>query len=397
MIPLADAQKLVLDRCPRLPVRDIALDDLLGAVLAVGVRANEPVPPFANTAMDGFAVRAADVADPPVSLRIVGTVAAGDDPALEVGPGQAARIMTGAVIPVGADAVVMVERCVVEGDRVTVDVPVPIGNHIRPVGDDIAAGTDVFGPGTVVGPGHLGVLASVGAFSVAARPLPRVGVLSTGDELVEGPGPLSPGKIRDSNRRTLLALLTRAGIPTVDLGLAPDNEDQIEAALRRGAEQCDAVITSGGVSMGDYDYVKAVLDRIGDMSWLQIAIRPAKPFAFGTLGGVPVFGLPGNPVSSMVSFELLARPGLLAMQEHPEPLPAMVVGVADEDLLRQADGKILFMRVTASAEGDGRYHVRSSGGQGSHMLWAMAKADALAVIPDGEGVRAGGDVDVLLL
>lgn len=397
MIPLDDARELVIGRCPLLVPQRLSLDALLGAVLAETVVAGEPVPPFANTAMDGFAVRAADVSRPPTQLRIVGTVAAGEDPELKVGAGEAARIMTGAVIPSGADAVVMIERCRIDGDTVTVEISVAEGNHVRPAGDDIEAGAEVFGAGTVVGPGHLGVLASIGAHDVLARPLPVVGVLSTGDELVDGPGALEPGQIRDSNRRTLLALLSRQGVPTVDLGLAPDDEEQIEAALRRGVAQCDAILTSGGVSMGDFDYVKAVLDRIGNMSWLQIAIRPAKPFAFGTVDGVPVFGLPGNPVSSMVSYELLARPGLRAMQGHPEPVPATIVGVTDEDLVRQPDEKTHFMRVEVSAGRDGRYHVRSAGGQGSHMLWAMARADALAMVPDGDGIGAGGDVDLILL
>ena len=397
MIPLDEARALVIGRCPLLVPQRLSLDDLLGAVLAEAVVAAEAVPPFANTAMDGFAVRSADVAHPPTRLRIVGTVAAGDDPELKVGSGEAARIMTGAVIPPGADGVVMIERCQVDGNHVTVEISVPEGNHVRPAGDDIEAGAEVFGAGTVVGPGHLGVLASIGAHEVLARPLPTVGVLSTGDELVDGPGPLAPGQIRDSNRRTLLALLARQGLPTVDLGLAPDDEEEIEAALRRGVAQCDAILTSGGVSMGDYDYVKAVLDRIGEMSWMQIAIRPAKPFAFGTVDGVPVFGLPGNPVSSMVSYELLARPGLRAMQVHPDPVPPTVVGVTDEGLVREPDGKTHFMRVEVSAQGDGRYHVRSAGGQGSHMLWAMARADALAVVPDGQGIPPGGYVDLLIL
>jgi molybdenum cofactor synthesis domain-containing protein len=397
VIPLEEARQYVLDRCPPVEPRPVALDNALGAVLSEPVVSGEAVPPFANTAMDGFAVRAADVAEAPCTLDIVGTVAAGDAPGVVVGPGQAARIMTGAVIPEGADAVVMIERTQVTGSSVTVEVAVPVGNHIRPPGDDIRAGETVFPAGTVVGPGHLGVLASIGAYEVMGRPPQRVGVVSTGDELVDGPGPLEPGQIRDSNRRTLLALVGRMGAVPVDLGVAPDDEAAIEAVIRRGVADCDAVLTSGGVSMGDYDYVKAVLDRIGEMRWMQIAIRPAKPLAFGTVDGVPVFGLPGNPVSSMVSFELFARPGLLNRQGHPEPVRPAVPAVADETLSRTPDGKTHLVRVVATMGGDGRYHVSSAGGQGSHILSAMARADALALVPDGDGIEAGGEVGVLLL
>ncbi|MDG2111864.1 MAG: molybdopterin molybdotransferase MoeA, partial [Actinomycetota bacterium] len=208
--------------------------------------------------------------------------------------------------------------------------------------------------------------------------------------------PLQRGQIRDSNRRTLLSLLERIDVEAVDLGLARDDEDVIETALLEGVAQCDAIVTSGGVSMGDYDYVKAVLQRIGEMRWMQVAIKPAKPLAFGTIGQVPVFGLPGNPVSSMVSFELFARTGLRSMMGHAEPIRSTVRVVAGEDLRRHPDGKTHFLRIQASHE-DGRIVVRSAGGQGSHMLWAMARANALAVVPDGEGYGAGDELEAILL
>jgi molybdopterin molybdotransferase len=237
---------------------------------------------------------------------------------------------------------------------------------------------------------------------VAAHPRMRVGVVSTGDELVEGAAELRPGQIRDSNRRTLLALAAQAGCDVVDLGIAPDTEEAITAAIRRGVDGCDAVLTSGGVSMGDIDLVKVILDRIGDMRWMQITIKPAKPFAFGLVRAgdgrdVPVFGFPGNPVSSMVSFELLGRPALRQAMGHAELDRPIVRAVADGDLGRRSDAKTHFARVVAHFEADGRVHVRSSGGQGSHQLGAMAAANALAILPDGDGVSTGGDVDVLLL
>ena len=232
-------------------------------------------------------------------------------------------------------------------------------------------------------------------------PKARVGVLSTGDELVEGGAPLRPGQIRESNRPMLLALVAEAGAEAVDLGLVRDDEAELAAVIERAATECDALVTSGGVSMGDFDVVKLVLDKIGRMRWMQVAIKPAKPFAFGLLGadepGTPVFGLPGNPVSSMVSFELFARPALRQMMGRGEPGRPEVVAVADDGLRRRPDGKVHFQRVHGAFGPDGRLHVRSTGAQGSHQLAATAGASALAVVPDGDGIAPGDDVRVLLL
>jgi molybdenum cofactor synthesis domain-containing protein len=195
----------------------------------------------------------------------------------------------------------------------------------------------------------------------------------------------------------LVALLAEAGCVPVDLGLARDDEDVIAAAVGRAVGECDALVTSGGVSMGDFDYVKAVLDRMGDMAWMQVAIKPAKPLAFGVVQGVPVFGLPGNPVSSLVSFELFARPALRQMMGHRRLERLRVAAVADEPLRRTQDGKVHFVRVVATYGEDGMFHVRSSGGQASHQLGAMAAANALVVLPDGGGVEPGGRVEALLL
>jgi molybdenum cofactor synthesis domain-containing protein len=262
------------------------------------------------------------------------------------------------------------------------------------------AGQEVFPAGTVLGPGHIGVLCSIGREKVPVVPAPVVGVMSTGDELIEGGGPLLPGQIRDSNRRTLMALLRRDGFGVVDLGIARDVEEDIEGRLRDGAGRCDAVLTSGGVSMGDYDLVKVVLDRLGSMHWMQVAIRPAKPFAFGLVGATPVFGLPGNPVSSMVSYELLARPGLrrLAGRAAGELQRVPVSALVDDGGWRGArDGRTTFARVQVDMGEDGRYHVRSAGGQGSHQLYAMAWADGLAIVPPGVEVAGGDTVPLLLL
>jgi molybdenum cofactor synthesis domain-containing protein len=270
------------------------------------------------------------------------------------------------------------------------------------VGDDVHVGTPLFAPGAVVTPPVAGVLASVNVRTLAVVPRARVAVMSTGDELVDDGAPLGPGQIRESNKTMLLGMITAAGAEAVDYGVVRDDEAVLEATLRRAAAECDAIVTSGGVSMGDYDVVKAVLGRIAEMRWMQIAIKPAKPFAFGVLAaadgrGVPVFGLPGNPVSSMVSFELFARPGLRQMMGHADNGQVRLLAVADEAIRRKPDGKTHYARVHGSFGADGRYHVRPVGGQGSHQLVATAAATALAVVPDGDGIASGGPVDVIAL
>ena len=398
MTPLEDAQAFVLESCPPLPAVEMPRHEAAGLVLAAPVVAGEVVPPFDNTAVDGYAVRAADVADVPVELAVVDEIAAGKAPGRAVGPGEAVRIMTGAPMPPGADAVVMVEDSERVGDdRVRLTRSVDAGAAVRRAGDDVRIGDRVFEAGTVVGPAVDAVLASVNAATVTVHRRPRVAVLSTGDELVDDGSPLEVGQIRESNKTMLAALLAETGVEVVDLGVVADDESELERVLRDAAAGCDAIVSSGGVSMGDYDVVKAVLGRIADMTWMQIAIKPAKPFAFGRLDGVPIFGLPGNPVSSLVSFELLARPALRRMMGHRRLTRRNLVAVADVALERRPDGKVHFLRVTGDFADDGRFHVRPVSVQGSHQLAATALADAMAVVPDGDGVPAGADVAVLLL
>jgi molybdenum cofactor synthesis domain-containing protein len=402
MISLAEARAHVLGGCERLAPRPHALAEALGLVTAVEVVAAELIPPFPNTAVDGYAVRSADVATAspasPVRLRVVATLAAGAAPDRGVGVGEAVRIMTGAPLPPGADAMVMVEDSRPGPDGATVELSASArpGDHVRPAGDDVRPGDLVVPAGTVLGAAHLGVLASLGCEQVSAFPRARVGVVSTGDELVEGPVPLAPGQIRDSNRRTLLALLAASGCEPVDLGLVRDDETLIAEAFEEGAAHCDALVSSGGVSMGEFDFVKRVLDRVGEMNWMQVAITPAKPLAFGHVAGKPTFGLPGNPVSSMVSFELFARPALRAMMGHDVLDRPTVKAVAPDGLRRRPDGRVQFFRVMVRWCGD-RFEVLSAGGQGSHQLTGMAAANGLAIVDDGDGVPPGGTADVLLL
>lgn len=409
VIDIADARSYVLERCPPLAPGQVPLVDAVGLVLAQPVIAGEHVPPFANSAVDGYAVRSADVADVPCTLVVVAEVAAGAHTDIVLAPGEAIRIMTGAPMPSGADASVMVEDTdpIDGGTRVLVRRSVAAGDAVRNVGDDVRAGTELFTPGTVVRPAVAGVLASVNARVVRAVPRLSVAVLSTGDELVDDGSPLQHGQIRESNKTMLFALLVEAGCDVVDFGVVRDDEAVLEAVLAQAASSCDAIVTSGGVSMGDYDVVKAVLSRIADMRWMQIAIKPAKPFAFGLLDGgvtsdgsrrsVPVFGLPGNPVSSLVSFELFARPALRQMQGHIQIDRPSMVAIADDGIARRPDGKTHFVRVVGEFGADGRLHVRSVGAQGSHQLAATSLANALAVVPDGEGVAPGGSVDTMLL
>ncbi|NLA36088.1 MAG: molybdopterin molybdotransferase MoeA [Actinobacteria bacterium] len=418
MIPRSVALQFVLDSVSRLDVVDVGVNDAAGLVLAENVTAMGDVPPFANSAMDGIAVHAAET-DAGATFRLVGTVAAGDTGALVVGPGEAARIMTGAPVPAGADAVVMVEDCTfdegADGETVTIEHRVEPGTSIRPTGDDLSAGAVVMTAGTVISPGGLALLRTAGRARVKVVRRPVVGVMSTGDELVEPPAALERGQIYDSNRAAIIGLVRENGFQAVDLGCIRDDEAALEAALRDGAARCDAVLSTGGVSMGDFDLVKAVLARIAEMRWMQIAIKPAKPFAFGTLRvdpsgddgahvdpdgaasrAVPIFGLPGNPISSMVSFELFALAGLRAMAGWAEVERPTVRAVAAEAFRRRSDGKEHFPRIVVSVGLDGRLHARSAGGQGSHQLAAMAFANAIAVLPDGEGVAAGDPIDVRL-
>lgn len=399
MRPLDEVRGEVLDAVSVLPEAAAPLLHSLGLALARPVVAPEDVPRFANSAMDGYAVRAGDVvgASPrhPVRLRVVDELPAGREPGTAVGPGEAIRIMTGAPVPDGADAIVVLEVTQPDGAG-GVLVRGPAANHVRHPGDDVRAGSVVFDAGEALTPAHLGVLASLGIAEPLVHRRARVGVLSTGDELVEARGALFPGRIRDSNRPMLRALVAEAGGDPVDFGIVGDEPEAMTAVLERALGECDALLTSGGVSVGDYDVVKAVLDRFGVLRWSQVAIKPAKPLAFGVLGGKPVWGLPGNPVSSHVSFELFARPALRRMMGHTRLHRPVVEAIAREPMRRERDGKLHLDRVRVESV-DGRLVATRSGAQASHVLHALALANGLALLEDGEGVDARQPVLVMLL
>jgi len=362
---------------PLLPRVEVPLATARGLVLAADVVAPHPVPPFTNSAVDGYAVRASDTASVPVELRVTGALAAGVVSSAVVAPGTAVQIMTGAPVPSGADAMVMVEDTVAAGDRVRITRSASPGDHIRLTGGDIAAGAVVLLQGDRLGPVHLGLLASVGVAVPVVGRRPVVAVLSTGDE-IQPPDTavLRPGMIRDANRPMLVGLLAELGVEVRDLGIVPDDSRLLRSTLEEAAASCDAVVTSGGVSMGEHDLVKEILAGLGRVEFWQVAMQPAKPFAFGFLGDTPLFGLPGNPVSSMVAFEQFVRPGLRPRIEAELAEP---VATSPE--------KAVFLRVAFVSPGV----VRSAGGQASNVLSALAAADAFAVIPVGVGAVAAGD------
>ena len=396
MIDLAAAQAHAVALGRPLPPHDLAILDAVGGVLAADVTAEGPVPPFANSAMDGYAVRASDTVGAPVTLRVAGSVAAGAPAGAAVAPGTAVRIMTGAPVPAGADAIVMIERTVDHDTgppTVTIEVEVEHGLFVRAAGSDVAAGAVVMRAGDEVRPPHAGLLAAAGRATVSVHRRPVVGVLSTGDELVDPPRPLGPGQIRDANRPALLATLAADGIATVDLGAVSDTAGELDATLADAVTRCDLLLTTGGVSMGDHDLMKARLTAY------QVAIKPAKPVAMGHLGGIPVVGLPGNPVSALVSYELFARPLIRRLAGHADEalFRPVVSAVAGEALRRSPDGKLHLLRVLVERRADGVLAVHEAGVQASHVLSAMAAANALALVPDGEGVAAGEPVDVMLL
>ena len=393
MRPLEEVRAEVIGSMTVLGSESVGFRDATGRVLAEPVTSDEDVPQFANSAMDGFAVRADDVAEPGAVLLVVDDVPAGQVASVAVGPGEAIKIMTGAPMPEGADTIVRVEDTESDDDKVRVTVAVPHGTSVRPPGGDIGAGDTVFGPGVRLTPMHVGVLATLGVVEPMVHKKPRVALMSTGDEL-QPPETvdLGPGMIRDSNRPMLHAMLNEAGADVIDIGRVSDDPDELRAAIGNAAVQADVIVSSGGVSMGEHDVTKLVLREVG-IDFMQVAIKPAKPFAFGHLGGKPFFGLPGNPVSAMVSFEQFVRPALLTMQGATSVLRPAAVAIAGEDL-ETDPRKTVFLRVNIVGDYDKPVVIRS-GGQESNVLSAAANADAFAVVPRGVETIEEGEAVLL--
>ena len=391
MKPLNEAQLEVIAGVNRLGTERVGIEDALDRVLAESAVASAPIPPFPNSAMDGFAVRASDIASTPVALDVIEDVPAGTVPTMAVGAGMATRIMTGAPMPDGADCVVPVEDTE-DGtsDSVTIVSGVQVGTHVRPAGGDVSPGEVVVEEGTRLSARHLGSLASVGVSPVVFRQ-PVVALMSTGDEVVEAATRvLGPGKIRDTNRAVLRGVLEDLRIPFVDMGIVGDDVEGLREAYLHAADVGDAIISTGGVSMGDFDFVKQILRESGSVDFWKVAMQPGKPFAFGHVEGVPLFGLPGNPVSTFVSFEQFVRPGLLAMMGATRLFRPWVQGVMGEDVVTN-DEKDVFVRVMIASDTDGSFVALKAGGQGSNVLSALATSDAFAVVPVGVGSLSAGD------
>lgn len=386
MRSLHDALRRVLSAVqPVLPER-VGLDQAFGRVLAQDVVSPLDVPPWDNSAMDGFAVRRADVTQPGVVLRVGETIPAGSVPSVALTPGVCARIMTGAPIPQGADAVVMVERTAEVGpDRVRVDVVPTERQHIRPQGGDVTVGAVVLSAGAVLTPAAVGTLASLGMPSVLVAQRPRVALLGTGDEVVEPGWPVAPGQIYSSNTLSLMGLVLEAGGVPVHCGIAPDTPDGLRAALAR-CGRADVIVTTGGVSVGDYDHVKDVL---GELDFWKVAMKPGKPLAFGRFNGVPVFGLPGNPVSCMVNFLQFVRPVIRATLGDPSPYLPVVDAVLDAPV-RKKPGRALLARVTLRWD-QGRWVATPARSQSSGVLSSMMHGTGLTLIPPDAGSLAAGE------
>ena len=404
MISVEEALGKVLDYVKLLEAEEKPILDCLGQVLAEDITSSINVPPLDNTAMDGYALRAADTRNAgqksPCLLRVIDTLPAGSVSSRTVEPGTAIRIMTGAPIPEGADTIVKFEDTdETRRKQVTSEIGILVeakaGANIRRAGEDITRGKLVLGKGTVLRPSEIGVLASVGRSRVKVHRRPVVAILATGDELVEIDQELGPGKIYNSNTYGLAAQVERyGGLPRI-LGIARDRKHSLNEKLEKGLDS-DLLITSGGVSMGDYDLVKDILAQKGEITFWQVRMKPGKPLAFGLIGNIPLLGLPGNPVSSMLSFEIFARPAIFKMMGKPLRSKPIIQAVVDSPL-QNGDGRRVYVRAKVE-KSDDRYLAQVTGAQGSGILTSMALANGLIIIPeDKKTIAAGETVQVIML
>jgi molybdopterin molybdotransferase len=411
LISVDQALDYILRHVRPLDSQRISIVDALDRVLAEDIVAGIDIPPFANSAMDGYAVRSMDVAhasaERPVVLRVMGEVPAGAVPDYSLEPGSGVRIMTGAPLPPASDAVVPFEltsegrnQARQPSGQVSIYHAVRKGDNVREAGEDIEKGQKVLAAGHVLRPPDIGILAAMGFPQVSVVRRPRVAILATGNELVDVDQPITPGKIRNSNEYTKIGLVGRYGGEPVPLGIARDTTEDLTAKIREGlAQNVDLFLTSAGVSVGDFDVVKNVLAAEGEMHFWQVAIKPGKPLAFGSLGRVPLLGLPGNPVAAMVAFEVFARPAILKLGGHSRWEKPAVRAAVDEDV--HNSGRRHFMRARVRRAADG-YHVTTRGSgvqvQGSGILSSLVWANGLVVVPEEVTfIQAGSLVDVWML
>ena len=408
MLSVDEARQRILRDLLPLPAEELVLAECLGRVPANDLFASIDLPPFANSAMDGFALRSADLrntgAGTPTQLDVVMDIPAGAAPRVALGPGQAARIMTGAPLPAGADAVVPVEQTDADWSaaensapepRVMVMSQVAPGDHVRPVGENVRAGQRVVLAGTSLRPQHLGLLAALGQARLAVRRRPRVAIVSTGDELVEVHEPLTPGLIHDSNSVTIQGMVSEAGGIPLRLPIARDNPAAIRKLFHDALQlDPDLIISTAGVSVGAHDVVRDVLEELGELNFWRVNMRPGKPLAWGQVRGVPFFGLPGNPVSAMVTFEIFVRPALTRLAGRSEDARVQRATICED---MRSDGRRSYLRVTLRRE-EGRLLARATGTQSSGALLSMVLADGLLIVPEGVCfVPAGSELDVQLL
>jgi molybdopterin molybdotransferase len=400
LLSVEEARERLLASIHPLSPLELPLQEAHGCVLARDVVAERDIPDFASSAMDGFAVRSADVApatpSEPVALRVVGRALIGHRPEATVGGGEAVRIATGAPIPAGADTIVPIENADLDGDTVRIRAGNPEGRHVRPSGEDARTGEPLVRAGRRLGAPEMGLLATAGASHPLVHPRPRVVVLSTGDELI--PPTQSPefGQVRDSNAYLLFGALREAGAAPVLAGIVPDDVDAFKEVVLNHLVQADAFVSSGGVSVGERDVVKAAFFRRGEVDFYRVAMQPGMPQAFGHVEGKPYFGLPGNPVSVFVSFEVFIRPALLKMMGRRHLFrPEVRARLTDEVVGPR--GKTQFARVLVRPGHDGGYEATPTGGRGSNLIATVSRANGLAIVPAGvERAAAGEEVHVWL-
>jgi len=394
MIDPEEAHRRVVESVHRLSPTQVPIDDALGRVLAADVAARENMPPFPSSTMDGYAVVAADRSP---ERQVLGEQDAGHLTGLRVCLGTAVRVMTGAAMPDGADAVIPVELAIERGERVRFSRLLPAGANIRPVGRDLRAGERALTAGRPLGAAAIGLLAMMGCGEVQVYPRPRVAIMTTGDELVPLGQPLAPGQIRDSNSHALAASVRQMGATPMVLGIVQDDEEELRRAIFDGLSRADALLTSGGVSMGRRDLIKPILEELGQVHFGRVAQKPGKPTTFATVGGKPVFGLPGFPVSSLISAELYVRPALLRMAgftalRRPEITVTLLQGVRPGDPSRTE-----FQRAQVIWR-EGRALARNTGDQASSRLGSLVGANALLRIPQGAGdLKEGDQVQAMLI
>jgi molybdopterin molybdotransferase len=399
LLTVEEARERILSRIAPLAPLQLPLQEAHGCVLAEDLVAERDIPDFASSAMDGFAVRASEVAEAspasPVELRIVGRALIGRRPESTVGGGEAVRIATGAPIPAGADTIVPIEDCEVLGERVRILAPSPEGKHIRPSGEDVRGGELLVRAGRRLGAPELGLLATAGISHPPVHPRPRVVVLSTGDELIPPTQRPEYGQVRDSHAYTLYGALREVGAVPVMAGIVGDEPDELRETVLNHLVQADAYVSSGGVSVGERDVVKAAFFRRGDVEFFKVAMQPGMPQGFGHIEGKPYFGLPGNPVSVFVSFEVFIRPALLKMMGRANLFRPQITARLEADVSGPR-GKTQFARVIVRRDGDG-YLAKPTGGRGSNLIATVSRANGLAIVPQGvETAPAGSEVDVML-